>query len=158
MYEYVNMIQDMNQTLNDNILSFWLNKMIDEEKGGFLGRIDGSDQKHPEADKGAVLNARILWTFSSAYRVTGNCAYRKAAERAKNYLLQYFYDNEFGGIYWTLDADGNPGDTKEQMYGLGFAGYVSSEYHGATGGAEALDAASRSYQTIEDHRFDKAKN
>ena len=55
--------------LEDNILRFWIDKMQDDENGGFYGRIDGHNKLHPEADKGAILNARILWTFSAAYRV-----------------------------------------------------------------------------------------
>ena len=47
-----------------NILPFWMNKMIDTHNGGFFGRIEGNGIVHPEADKGCVLNSRILWTFS----------------------------------------------------------------------------------------------
>ena len=57
------------KVLEDNILSFWMDRMPDNEHGGFYGRIDGSNMLHPEADKGAILNARILWTFSAADRV-----------------------------------------------------------------------------------------
>lgn len=63
------MKKEMQDVLEKNILRFWLDKMIDRENGGFYGRIDGSGVLHPEAEKGAILNARILWTFSAAYRV-----------------------------------------------------------------------------------------
>ena len=63
------MKQEMQDVLENNILRFWLDKMVDHENGGFYGRIDGHGQLHPEAEKGAILNARILWSFSAAYRV-----------------------------------------------------------------------------------------
>ena len=46
------MRQEMQDVLEKNILQFWLDKMIDHENGGFYGRIDGSGQLHPEAEKG----------------------------------------------------------------------------------------------------------
>ena len=63
------MKREMQDVLENNILRFWLDKMVDLENGGFYGRIDGNGQLHPEAEKGAILNARILWSFSAAYRV-----------------------------------------------------------------------------------------
>ena len=47
--------------LETNILSFWQERMVDYRQGGFYGRIDGYNVLHPDAEKGAVLNARILW-------------------------------------------------------------------------------------------------
>ena len=60
---------EVRDVLENNILPFWMDKMIDQEHGGFYGRIDGKGVLHPEAEKGAILNARILWAFSAAYRV-----------------------------------------------------------------------------------------
>lgn len=64
-----NLKETMRDVLENNILSYWLTKVKDEENGGFYGRVDGNDQVHPVAEKGAVMNARILWAFSAAYRV-----------------------------------------------------------------------------------------
>jgi mannobiose 2-epimerase len=60
------MKQEMQDVLQNNILRFWLDKMQDREHGGFYGRMDGEGVLHPEAEKGAILNARILWSFSAA--------------------------------------------------------------------------------------------
>lgn len=152
------MRQEMEEELTANILPFWMNKMTDEANGGFYGRITGKEILMPEAEKGAILNARILWTFSSAYRILKKEEYLVAATRAKRYLLDHFYDKEFGGIYWSLDYQGRPLDTKKQIYALGFALYGLSEYHRATGDEEALDYAVRLFESIEKHSFDTAKN
>ena len=79
----------MQDVLQDNILRFWLDKMQDQEHGGFYGRIDGNGVLHSEAEKGAILNARILWSFSAAYRVLGNQEYLNAATRAKDYIIEH---------------------------------------------------------------------
>ncbi|KAA6328432.1 hypothetical protein EZS27_022677, partial [termite gut metagenome] len=63
-----------------------------------------------------------------------------------------------GGIYWSLDYKNNPSDTKKQIYAIGFAIYGLSEYHRATGDAEALDYAIRLFESIETHSFDSVKN
>lgn len=152
------MRSEMRECLTDNILRFWLDRMTDREQGGYYGRIDGHDRLVPGADKGAILNARILWAFSAAYRVTGDREYLAAATRARDYLLTHFVDPEYGGVYWSLHADGTPSDTKKQTYAIGFAIYGLSEYARATGDREALDAAIALYRDIEAHAFDPVHN
>ena len=78
------MQREMQDVLEQNILQFWGTRMIDSENGGFYGRIDGHGELHPEAEKGAILNARILWTFSAAYRVLRKPEYLELATRAKD--------------------------------------------------------------------------
>lgn len=152
------MKQEMQDVLQDNILRFWLDKMQDQENGGFYGRIDGSGVLHPEAEKGAILNARILWSFSAAYRVLGNQEYLEAATRAKDYIIEHFIDKEYGGVYWSLDYKGEPLDTKKQFYAIGFAIYGLTEYARATGDREALEYALDLYDCIEEHAFDREHN
>ena len=158
MNEVQTMKQEMQDVLQNNILRFWLDKMQDHEHGGFYGRIDGSGVLHPEAEKGAILNARILWSFSAAYRVLGNQEYLDAATRAKDYLIEHFIDPEYGGVYWSVDYKGQPLDTKKQFYAIGFAIYGLTEYARATGDREALEYALDLYDCIEEHAFDSEHN
>lgn len=46
-----NLKETMRDVLENNILSYWLTKVKDEENGGFYGRVDGYDQVHPVAEK-----------------------------------------------------------------------------------------------------------
>lgn len=153
-----NIKQEMAKELVSNILPFWMEKMTDEVHGGFYGRITGMDELKPEAEKGAVLNARILWTFSAAYRLLRKPEYLEVGTRAKRVIIDYFYDSEFGGVYWSLDNENRPLDTKKQIYALGFAIYGLSEYARATDDKEALDYAIRLFGSIERHSFDALKN
>ncbi|MDO4950291.1 MAG: AGE family epimerase/isomerase [Bacteroidales bacterium] len=145
------------QMLERDILPFWMERMQDP-RGGFYGRIDGNNVVHPDAPKGAILCARILWTFSAAYRVLGSEEYLVLATRAKRALLDDFFDPEQGGVYWSLTADGMPLDTKKQIYAIGFAIYGLSEYARATGDEEALAHAVKLFFDIENHSFDTVKN
>ncbi len=78
--------EQLSDNLNNNILPYWTERMTDPA-GGFYGRRDGFDSLHPDAAKGAILNARILWTFSAAYIATQRPDCLEAATRAKNYIL-----------------------------------------------------------------------
>ena len=148
---------EVQEVLTNNILPFWTNRMIDS-RGGFYGRINGNNELIAEADKGAILNARILWTFSAAYRLLRRKDYLQVATRAKRVIIHDFFDKEYGGIYWSLNCNGIPIDTKKQIYALGFAIYGLSEYYRATGDQEALEYAIRLFNDIETHSFDTVKN
>ena len=152
------MRDEMQDVLQNNILHFWQTKMVDRENGGFYGRIDAQGVLHPKAEKGAILNARILWSFSAAYRVLGLPEYLEMATYAKDYFLEHFIDKEYGGVYWSVDYKGRPLNTRKQFYAIGFALYGLSEYARATGDREALDYAIALYECIEDHAFDKEYN
>ena len=159
MLQSVNTMKlQMQDVLEQNILPFWMNQMKDPEQGGFYGRMDNQGVLHPEAEKGAILNARILWAFSAAYRVLGNQAYLETATRAKDYFLAHFLDQEYGGVYWSVDYKGQPKDTKKQFYAIGFAIYGLTEYVRATGDREALDVALQLYDCIEEHALDRVHN
>ena len=150
--------KEMQDVLTGNILPFWIDKMVDHENGGFYGRIDGYGNLHADAEKGGILNARILWTFSAAYRVLGKSEYLEMATRAKDYIIAHFIDREYGGTYWSLDYKGNPKDTKKQFYAIGFMIYGLSEYVRATGDKEALDYAIQLFECIEEHSLDVIYN
>ena len=143
----------MEQELEE-ILSYWLKNTIDQEHGGFAGRIDHDNRIYTEAPKGSVLNSRILWTFSAAYRHTKKEEYLDAARRAFHYLLNYFIDKEYGGVYWSVDAWGQPLDTKKQIYALSFAIYGLTEFYRASGEPQALEAALQLHHDIITHSYD----
>ena len=152
------MKKEMRDVVENNILSFWMSRMVDTEHGGFYGQMTGEGFLMKDAAKGAILNARILWAFSAAYRVLRNPEYLEMASRAEQYFLDHFIDWEQGGVYWSLDSEGNPLDTKKQFYAIGFAIYGLSEYARATGDREALDYALQLYDNIETFALDHEHN
>ncbi len=140
------------------ILQFWSDKMVDNERGGFYGQITGDNHLVPEADKGLILNARILWTFSAAYGYTGISLYKELADRAFHYLTEHFVDQENGGVYWMLDFKGNPIEKKKQIYAQAFAIYGLAEYVKVSQSKKALDLAIALFELIESHAFDTEEN
>lgn len=146
--------REFRQELTSGILPFWMDRMVDHTHGGFYGRITGKGHCVPSAEKGAVLNARILWTFSAAFRILGEERYGMMANRAYEYLVEHLLDSEFGGVYWSVNTDGSPLQTKKQVYALGFAIYGLSEYVRATGNQEALLHAQALFYTLETRAYD----
>ncbi len=137
-----------------SILSFWIKNTVDNSHGGFYGKIDNSGKVDIEAPKGSVLNSRILWAFSAAYRLTSDAAYLAIAERCFAYIRDHFLDKEFGGIYWIVDFKGNRLDSKKQFYALSFAIYGLSEFHRSAGNKEAKETAIKLYNAIIDYSYD----
>ena len=141
-----------------SILNFWIKNTLDEKNGGFIGSIDLDMTKHPDSEKGCVLNARILWTFSAAYRVLKNPEYLTIATRSYEYNTKHFFDTENGGCYWMLNADGTPKNTRKQIYAIAFMMYGLVDYYKITNNKEALDKAVALFDVIEKYSFDKERN
>ena len=137
-----------------NILDYWV-RFSQDSAGGFYGEIDEANHAVTGAVKGAVLNARILWTFSASLRYDQDEQYQNVASRAFAYFRDHFIDQEFGGVYWSVTADGEPGETKKQIYAIAFAIYAFAEYHHASGSEESLNLAIQLYQDIEQHSLDR---
>lgn len=138
----------------DSILKYWSEHTVDDQNGGFAGQIDFNDQRIENAEKGSVLNARILWTFSASYQTTKNENHKKLAERAFEFLSAYFYDTKFGGLFWSINEDKTPKDTKNQIYALAFAIYGLSEYYVISKNEKALEIAKNLYLKIQEHSYD----
>lgn len=138
----------------DSILNYWIKYTLDTQNEGFIGQIDFNDHLIANAEKGAVLNSRILWTFSSSYQVTKKENHKKIAERAFDFLSKYFYDAEFGGLFWSINVDKTPKDTKNQIYALAFAIYGLTEYYAISKDEKALEIAKNLYFKIQEHSYD----
>jgi len=137
-----------------HILSYWMKYSPDELYDGFVGRIDENNQVIANAPKGSVLNARILWSFSAGYNLTNDTDYLRYAERAYQYIIDFFIDKKFCGVYWSVDYEGKPLDTKKQVYAIAFTIYGLSEYHLASGKTEAKTLAIDLYKLLFEKSFD----
>lgn len=145
--------RELDQELKD-ILAYWQRYAPDPTQGGFYGTVDYQNQPKPDSAKGVVLNSRILWTFAAAARHTQHDEYLPIAKRAFDYLNAHFRDRQQGGVYWMLDAKGQPTDDSKQLYGQAFAVYGLSEYYRATRYQPALEFAQEVYQAMIKHAYD----
>lgn len=138
----------------EQILQYWTLHSPDLAQRGFYGKIDNDNIPDANAPKGAVLNARILWTFSAAYNYTPRAEYLAIADRAFDYITKHFVDKEYGGVYWSVDHKGNPLDTKNQVYALAFVIYACSEYYRCNASEAAKKLAIQLYRLLQQHSYD----
>ena len=134
--------------LTDRLLPFW-QALRDEEHGGYYGFMDFELRLDRKAEKGCILNSRILWFFSEAAMTTGDESLIPYACHAYRFLTEKCLDREQGGVYWSVTYDGQPLDTTKHTYNQAFAIYALAAYYRLTGEAEALALAKDLFKLIE---------
>ena len=139
--------------LNNVILPFWM-RLKDEEHGGYYGLVDFDLQVDKTAEKGCILNSRILWFFSEAAILTGRADVAACARHAYEWFEAHCFDQEHGGVYWSCDYLGRPLDTTKHTYNQGFAIYALSAYYRLTGELRALTRALEIFRLIENRCTD----
>lgn len=140
--------------LQENILPFWINHVIDKENGGYYGQVTNDLKIDKEADKGCILNSRILWTYSYAYRIFKKESYIEAAKQSYDFMMNYLWDKDYSGLYWMVDYKGKPVNTRKQIYNIAFGIYGLTEFYKATDCKESLKKAIELYELIEKYSFD----
>ncbi len=154
-YNFKSLREELDSTVQKNILDYWVNNAVDVNNGGFIGHVSHDNIKDINANKGIVLNSRILWTFSIAYRELNNDVFQLLANRAYSYIKEFFLDEKNGGVYWELDSLGNPVQKKKQIYAQAFTIYALTEYYKISKDKEALDWAIELFVLIEKHSYDE---
>jgi len=147
--------KEAEQMVKENILPFWQG-MTDKENKGFYGEADFYGKIKKTADKGGILNSRILWTFSAAYRVFGDEQYKTCAAHAYDFLAAAFLDKQHGGLYWLVDHTGRALNTRKQFYNIAFGIYALSEYYRAFGDQASLKLAMDFFDVVENYGLDPA--
>lgn len=152
--ETIQHLYDWSRSQLDDILNFYIQYAYDP-KGGYYGSIRRDLQPMVNADRSLILNARIMWTFASAYRITGIEKYLDLARHAKKYIEEHFIDREYGGAYWMLDHTGKPVDETKYPYGIAFVIYAGAELMRADGDSDAMEMAKAMYRDLEEHALDR---
>lgn len=146
--------QEIKDILLHNILPFW-KSMKDDEYGGFYGYKSYDLVLDKKAEKGCILNSRILWTFSNAYRELKEKELLSYARHAYLFLKEHFYDRERGGVYWSVTYQGEPLDTIKHSYNMAFAIYALSSYYDITKDEEVLSLAKELFSLVEERYRDE---
>ena len=147
------LLAEVRSCLEQNILPYWLT--LADPKGGFQGEVLSDGTVLPDAPRGAILNARILWAFSAAYAAMHKSEYLVAAMHAKEWFIKYFCDHKHGGVYWSVGPDGRRLDDKAQLYAQGFAIYGLSEFYKVSHDDQALKAAVNIFRIVEKYFHDE---
>ncbi|MCM1283643.1 MAG: AGE family epimerase/isomerase [Roseburia sp.] len=143
------MKDEIRSHLTDTLIPFWKG-LRDEENGGYYGYVGYDLAVDKQAVKGCILNSRILWFFSNAYRELKETALLEEAGHAYAFLKDFCVDKENGGVYWSMTCDGKPEDTTKHTYNQAFSIYALSSYYDASKDQEALALAMELFSLIEE--------
>lgn len=142
-------ISEKATVLLENIIRFW-SSLRDTEFGGYYGYMGQDLQIDKQAEKGVILNSRILWFFSEAAMLLKRESLRIEADHAYKFLMDCCLDREQGGVFWSIRYDGVPADTTKHTYNQAFAIYALSSYYRLTGEEQALETARMLFQLVEE--------
>lgn len=142
-------VEEVREELTEGLIPFW-QKLRDGTYGGFYGELKYDLALDKKAEKGCILNSRILWFFANAYLLLEREDLLETARHAYAFLREHCIDREFGGVYWSLTYDGRPLDATKHTYNQAFAIYALSSYYDASGDGEALEIAWDLYRIIEE--------
>lgn len=147
-------IPEIKSELTDHIIPFW-KSLRDDNAGGYIGQVEFDLERKPEAERGCILNSRILWFFSEAYMYLKEPSLLLEADHAYKMLLKML-DQKNGGVYWSILPDGSVFDSTKHTYNQAFAIYALSAYHRASKKPEPLNIALGLFELIETRCRDNA--
>lgn len=145
----MSMKDEIRDHLVSDIIPFWKG-LRDDEYGGYYGYLSYDLKLDKKAEKGCILNSRIMWFFSNAYTLLKDQSLLEEADHGYAFLKDYCIDSENGGIYWSMNYDGTPLDTTKHTYNQAFCIYALSSYYEASGKEEALELAKELFHMIEE--------
>ena len=145
--------EDFIQELTGDIIPFW-NNLRDDENGGFTGFMDSALNIDKNGEKGVILHSRILWFYSNAYIELKDPALLDNAKHAYAFLTEKCVDKEYGGVYWSMNADGTVKDDIKHTYCQAFFIYALSSYYRASGDRDALKLAYEVMELVEKNSTD----
>ena len=147
-------VNEVKKEFLNHVIPFW-EKLIDENNEGYYGLLDYDLKLDKTAEKGCILNSRILWFFANAYLTFGDESYLRYADHAYAFLVKSCLDKENEGVFWSLNYDGTVCDSTKHTYNQAFAIYALSSYYDAVKNEEAMELALSLYHLIESRCRDK---
>ena len=159
---YLKLAEEMDATLDRDILKPWFPRALDNDHGGFRSNFDSEWKPFGKESKFSVFQGRMTWVASKIVerRPDLKQQYEPYVKRGVDYLTGTLWDKENGGFYWGLSEDGevSPFYTDgKQLYGMSFAIYGLAAAYRATKDPRALEYAQKGFRWIEEHAHD-AKN
>jgi mannobiose 2-epimerase len=118
----------LRQEVTANVLPWWQREMFDDQGRVLGGR--GNDGALRDLPRTAVLGTRLLWTFASAQvRLGHDPATAQAAQRAWDWVRGPLTDTVHGGVYWSVDGNGQALAEHKQSYAQAFNIYALTACH-----------------------------
>jgi mannobiose 2-epimerase len=153
--ELIQLKNEAENHLVNELLPFWISRMIDSKNGGYLTHFDEKGNDTGEDEKSLIAQTRCLYTLSSAHRAGyGEGKLAEMARHGVDFLLEKMWDKAYGGFFWMLDRKGNVKIDRKIIYGHSFAIYSLSEYTLATGDKRGIEYAEKVFDLLQKYCVD----
>jgi len=90
----------------EDILPHWSGHVIDSVNGSFYTTLDADWKPHHDIVRFPSMIARHLFSYSVGYMLSGDEQHIVMADKLKDYLLRFAWDEKYGGWFDALSPDG----------------------------------------------------
>jgi len=140
--------------LVEDILPNWL-RCAPTEEGLYLPHLDRQWRQSGDEYGSLVSQGRLVYCFSAGYELTGEAAYRQAAESGSAFLLDAFRDGENGGWFYSCTRDGGVLDATKDSYGHAFVVFGLSHAARVLGSEDCRRGAAEAWDVVKSRMTDE---
>jgi len=132
---------DFKKYLTEDILKFWLDSAIDDEKGGIFTQVTREGKVYGE-EKSVWFQGRALWTFAKAYNfIEKKAEYLDACRKIYSFLPKCGDENM--RMAFTVTREGEEIQKRRYYFSETFAAIGCAEYYKAEGKEEIWEKAEK---------------
>ena len=115
----------------------------------FYGAVNLEGNPVLHANKSAVLNSRILWTFSAAGKKYKRDEYTNIAGMAYKVISDDFYDSKYGGFFMELSPSNKVANDIKHTYSQAFVLYSLCKYYEMNSSTDVLSQIKSLFRLLE---------
>ncbi len=142
------------QVLTD-LMPYWYKHVRDEKHGTFYLNLSRDWQPKPPWDKMPAMISRQIFSFSTAYLLSGEEKYLDVARKSTDYLLKYGWDQEYGGWFGSISQTGEPKETDKSASSQLYSNVGLTQYYFVTGDERALSHVMKSVEIHKTYAHDE---
>jgi mannan endo-1,4-beta-mannosidase len=156
---YLRVASEVENNLQQHVLSKWFPAAVDRERGGFFQNFAEDWTRQETTEKSIVYQSRLTWMAAQEAMRSPQTVntYREHSRHGLKFLNDVLWDKQHGGFFWAVDRNGQPGTERgreKHVYGISFGIYAAAANYKATRDAQALDLAKRAFNWLEAHAHD----
>lgn len=138
----------------EQVLPAWTQHGRDTVGGAFFAELDRTWEPQGDLHKYPGMVSRHLFSYSTAYLLTGDDAWLDRADDLFAWLAEYGWDPEYGGWYDEVDREGRAVGASKDMFMQAYAVTGLAMYWVVTHDPEAWTYLERSMEILEQHAWD----
>jgi len=158
--DYMRLAEDLEATLQRDVLGVWFPRSVDRKNGGFLSDFTRDWKPCQPNEKFSVFQGRMVWVAAQVTKRRPNlkAKFQPIVEHGFSYLNDVLWDPADGGFFWGLDENNRVSQRYsdgKHLYGMSFGLYGATAAYEATHDKRALALAERAFEWMDQHAHDQ---